>query len=146
MGKIVTIDNKADKETAFIQAYVESGDPQKAALDAGYSHGTYGYELRERLADEIREAVTKRISGVAPMALSTLAKLAENAESESVRRQAAKDIMSLGGFDIQRMEDITKKDDRSDAEIIESIKSGLASPDTPDIIKEAVREAVGMGH
>lgn len=123
MGKIVTMEGKKEgKEAAFIQAYVETGDCQKAALDAGYSHGTYGYQLRDKLAHEIREAVTMRIAGVAPMALSTLSKLAESADSESVRRQAAKDIMSLGGFDIQRTEDLTeKRDTRTDDELIDAI-------------------------
>jgi len=109
MGKIVSMD-KADKEAAFIQAFVETGDCQKAALDAGYSHGTYGYHLRDKLADKIREALNKRIAAVAPMALSTLAKLAEDAESEAVRRQAAKDVMGFAGFDIRRVEDVTRTD------------------------------------
>jgi len=122
MGKIVTIDKKEDKQAAFIQVFVETGDCQKAALDAGYAHGEYGYELKDRLADEIREAMNKRIAGVAPMALSTLTKLAQDAESESVRRQAAKDIMSLGGFDIQRTEDLTAKvDTRTDEELIDAM-------------------------
>lgn len=56
------------------------------------------------------------------MALSTLSKLAESADSESVRRQAAKDIMSLGGFDIQRTEDLTDKvDTRTDEELLDAI-------------------------
>jgi len=109
MGKIVSMD-KTDKEAAFIQAFVETGDCQKAALDAGYSHGTYGYHLRDKLADKIREALNKRIAAVAPMALSTLAKLAEDAESEAVRRQAAKDVMGFAGFDIRRVEDVTRTD------------------------------------
>ncbi len=105
-----------------LPAYVETGDCQKAAKDAGYSHGTYGYQLRDKLAHEIRDAVNVRIAGVAPMALSTLSKLAESADSESVRRQAAKDIMSLSGFDIQRTEDLTAKvDTRTDEELLDAI-------------------------
>lgn len=109
MGKIVNID-KGDKETAFIQTFVETGDCQKAALEAGFSHGTYGYHLRDKLADKIREALNKRIAAVAPMALTTLANLAESAESEAVKRQAAKDVMGFAGFDIRRVEDVTRTD------------------------------------
>jgi len=138
MAEIVTIGEKQDKEDVFIQSYVETGDCQKAAKDAGYAHGTYGYQLRDKLADEIREAVNVRIAGVAPMALGTLTKLAEGAESESVRRQAAKDIMSLGGFDIQRTEDLTeKRDTRTDAEIKASIADAIADdPEWQGMVKE----------
>ena len=141
MGKIVTMDSKQDKEAVFIQAYVETGDCQKAALAAGYSHGTYGYELRDRLADEIREAVTKRIAATAPMALSTLTKLAQGADSESVKRQAAKDIMSLGGFDIQRTEDLTeKRDTRTDEEIEADMCEQLKA--MPEGLREKMRKAL----
>jgi len=121
MAKIVTIGEQEDKQAAFIQLYVETGDCQKAALDAGYSHGEYGYQLRDKLSAEIRVAMDKQISATAPMAMKTLTTLAQEAESESVRRQAAKDIMSLGGFDIQRTADVTPVDTRTDEELIEAI-------------------------
>jgi len=140
MGKIVTIDKK-EKEAAFIQAYVETGDCQKAALDAGYSHGTYGYQLRDKLVDEIRDAVNRRIAGVAPMALSTLTKLAQDAESESVKRQAAKDIMSLGGFDIVRTEDVSKVDTRTDEELGTAMIAQLDA--MPEDLRERMKEALG---
>jgi len=133
MAKIVTIGEKEDKQAAFIRLYVRTGDCQQAALDAGYSHGEYGYQLRDKLAAEIRVAMDKQISGTAPMAMKTLTTLAQEAESESVRRQAAKDIMCLGGFDIQRTADVTPVDTRTDEELIEAI-AALAK-DNPKIKK-----------
>jgi len=143
MGEIVTIDKKEDKQAAFIRLFVETGDCQKAALEAGYAHGEYGYELKDRLAYEIRDAVTKRIAGVTPMALSTLTKLARDAESESVKRQAAKDIMSLGGFDIQRTEDLTeKRDTRTDEELIAALAE--MATQTPEL-RKALQEKMEEG-
>jgi len=142
MTKIVAIDVKEKKQAAFIQQYVETGDCMKAALDAGYSHGEYGYQLRDKLAGEIRVAMDKRISAVAPMAMNTLAALSKEADSESVRRQASKDIMSLGGFDIQRTADVTPTDKRTDEELIESIGNLIKSSEsikqalTPYIVNE----------
>jgi len=133
MGEIVAINEKENKQAAFIRQYVETGDCMKAALDAGYSHGEYGYQLRDKLAAEIRIAMDKQISATAPMAMKTLTTLAQEAESEAVRRQAAKDIMSLGGFDIQRTADVTPVDTRTDEELIEAI-AALAN-DNPAIKK-----------
>ena len=141
MAEIVTLEgNKKDREAEFVRLYVETGDCQKAALDAGFSHGTYGYELRDRLAHEIRQAVDKRITQVAPMALNTLSKLAESADSEAVRRQASKDIMSFAGFDIQRTEDVTnplahKTDEELNADIVNIVKG---SPKLSGMMKEAL--------
>ena len=55
-------------------------------------------KLRMECADEITEELHRNFAEIAPRALNILSDLAENAESESVRLGATRDLLDRAGF------------------------------------------------
>jgi len=90
-----------EKQDKFIETYVATGNATKAAIAAGYSEKTArakGYQLKNQLHSKIQEEVQKSIADKIPSSLKWLSDLAENAESESVRLGAIKDILDRAGL------------------------------------------------
>ena len=54
--------------------------------------------LRRECADEITDELHRNFAEIAPRALNILSDLAENAESESVRLGATRDLLDRAGF------------------------------------------------
>jgi len=55
-------------------------------------------KLRKECADEITDELHRNFAEIAPRALNILSDLAENAESESVRLGATRDLLDRAGF------------------------------------------------
>ena len=55
-------------------------------------------KLRRECAEEITEELHRNFAEIAPSALNILTDLAENAESESVRLGATRDLLDRAGF------------------------------------------------
>ena len=55
-------------------------------------------KLRRECPDEITEELHRNFAEIAPRALNILSDLAENAESESVRLGATRDLLDRAGF------------------------------------------------
>ena len=55
-------------------------------------------KLRRECADEITDELHRNFAEIAPRALNILSDLAENAESESVRLGATRDLLDRAGF------------------------------------------------
>ena len=55
-------------------------------------------KLRRECAEEITEELHRNFAEIAPRALNILTDLAENAESESVRLGATRDLLDRAGF------------------------------------------------
>ena len=55
-------------------------------------------KLRRKCADDISEELHRNFAEIAPRALNILSDLAENAESESVRLGATRDLLDRAGF------------------------------------------------
>ena len=90
-----------EKQDKFIETYVATGNATQAAVAAGYSEKTArakGYQLKNQLHSKIQEEVQKSIADKIPSSLKWLSDLAENAESESVRLGAIKDILDRAGL------------------------------------------------
>jgi predicted house-cleaning noncanonical NTP pyrophosphatase (MazG superfamily) len=90
-----------EKQDKFIETYVATGNATQAAISAGYSEKTArakGYQLKNQLHSKIQEEVQKSIADKIPSSLKWLSDLAENAESESVRLGAIKDILDRAGL------------------------------------------------
>lgn len=88
-----------DKQELFIEQYCLSGNAARSAELAGYSSPKQrGYELKNKFALEIEERTRKMIQDCVPGALSQLKSLSEDAESESVRLGAVKDILDRAGL------------------------------------------------
>ena len=90
-----------DRQEKFVEFYARTGNATKAAANAGYSEKTAkqkGYELKRLLSEEIRETIQKHLQDNIPAALYFLSDLADNADSESVRLAAVRDILDREGL------------------------------------------------
>jgi phage terminase small subunit len=115
-----------DKQDLFIQEYVRSGNATKSAIHAGYSEKTakaQGHQLKNKLSNQIQDATYKALQDKIPQALKWVTDLAENAESESVRLGAVKDILDRAGMKPVEKIETTTIDQMS----AEDIKKELAS-------------------
>ena len=66
MGKILT-----EQQKMFVQNFSQTGNATQSAIKAGYSAKTaeqQGYELKNKLANEIETATKKLIASAVPMA------------------------------------------------------------------------------
>ena len=79
-----------NQRQVFVEEYVRSGDHLDAAKKA--------CKLRRECADEITDELHRNFAEIAPRALNILSDLAENAESESVRLGATRDLLDRAGF------------------------------------------------
>ena len=98
-----------ERQDKFIEYYSLTGNASRAAVEAGYSEKTAkqkGYELKNLLREEINDQTQKVLADKIPATLNVLSKLAEEAESESVRLGAVKDILDRAGLKpVERMSD-----------------------------------------
>ena len=98
----MTKTNLTIQRQVFVEEYVRSGDHLEAAKKAGYKDThtirNQACKLRRECADEITEELHRNFTEIAPRALNILSDLAENAESESVRLGATRDLLDRAGF------------------------------------------------
>ena len=100
-----------ERQDKFVEYYSLTGNAAKSAVEAGYSEKTAkqkGYELKKLLSDQIHEQTQKILQDKIPAGIHWLTKLAEEAESESVRLGAIKDLLDRAGLKpIERIEQTT---------------------------------------
>ena len=109
-----------DKSNKFIEEYVRTGNATQSAIYAGYSEKTasiQGHQLKKKFRTEIEDATYKSLQDKIPQALSWVTNLAENAESESVRLGAIKDILDRAGLKPVEKIETTTIESMSDEEI-----------------------------
>ena len=86
----------------IVEEYVSSGDHLEAAKKSRYKDThtllNQACNLRSVCADEINEDLHINFAAIAPRALNILSDLAENAESESVRLGATRDLLDRAGL------------------------------------------------
>jgi phage terminase small subunit len=94
--------NLTNQRQVFVEEYVCSGNHLDAAKKTGYkdTHTLRNQtcKLRRECADEITDKLHRNFAEIAPRALNILSDLAENAESESVRLGATRDMLDRAGF------------------------------------------------
>ena len=77
-----------EQQKRFIEYFSQTGNATQSAIKAGYSEKTaeqQGYELKNKLHNEIDDATRKLLSGAVPMAVDKLKSLiAEDKISPSV--------------------------------------------------------------
>lgn len=100
-----------EKQAKFVDQFVLHGNATRAAIEAGFSPKSAeqkGCNLKSRFALEITVATRKAIIDAVPSALAQLKTLSLEAESESVRLQACKDVLDRAGLKpTDRVETIT---------------------------------------
>lgn len=88
-----------DKEIAFRDYYLESGDYKYAYMMAGYVPDPgNAYKKLIKIHRHIRQAIMAKIGGHAVFALDKLVHLAQNATSETVQLNAVKDLLNRAGY------------------------------------------------
>ena len=100
-----------DQRKQFVEAYCRLGNGTLAAKEAGYKDSpslvNQASKLKRELAAEISEELRSSFMNAAPKALSILMDLAEHSASDSVKFQAAKDLLDRAGFrPVDRREEI----------------------------------------
>ena len=73
-------------------------DTKKAGYKDTHTLRNQACKLRRECADEITDELHRNFAEIAPKALNILSDLAENAESESVRLGATRDLLDRAGF------------------------------------------------
>ena len=89
------LSDMSEEHQQFIREYVNTGDAQKAATAVGYKKARYGYDLLRLpgIRAGVVSEVKNRMAQGSVIALKTLFHLAQSAESERVRFEAARDLM-----------------------------------------------------
>ena len=102
MAKVLSREQRRDRDAEFTREYVDNGGNATAAARAiGISEAsasTVGHRLKTRLLNEIEEEQKDALKGYAVTAVHHLRYLAQSARSESVRLCAIKDILDRAGF------------------------------------------------
>jgi len=102
MANILSMDERHDRDEEFVRHYVSNGgNCSAAARSIGISESsasTTGHRMKERLWDEIEEEITNHMRGYIPKAIQNLKQLAQNADSETVRLNATRDLLDRSGL------------------------------------------------
>jgi len=103
-----------DKQKLFIEYFSQTGNATQSAIKAGYSEKTaeqQGYELKNKLENQIDTATKKLLGSAVPMAILKLRKLIENDNtSASVQLGAINSLLDRTGYQTTtKIEDVTGK-------------------------------------
>jgi len=121
-----------EKEEAFVIALVDNKkEPLDAFYDAGYTgenesvNKNRSKRIQRHLWLHIEKRIKERVGETATLALNVLEQLMREADSENVRLNAARDILSRAGYDaVQRQETVLKEvHELSEAELDDQIKA-----------------------
>ena len=117
-----------EKEASYVLNLVDNKmEPEQAYFAAGYSKDQSKHRskrLQRHLWLHIEDRIKQRVGETATLALNTLEELMRNAESENVKLNAARDILSRAGYDATQRSETTFKEaaDLSDEELDRQIK------------------------
>ena len=119
-----------DKQKAFIEHYSQTGNATASAIKAGYSAKTaeqQGYELKNKLSNEITEHTRKLMANAAPLAIDKLIKLVEDEKTtQSVKLGAINSLLDRTGYQtVNMIEDVTNK--KSDEELQQELNHLLST-------------------
>ena len=106
--------NLTDKQKLFIEYFSQTGNATQSCIKAGYSQKTaeqQGYELKNKLANQIDTATKKLLGSAVPIAVDKLRKLIENDKTTpSVQLGAINSLLDRTGYQTTtKIEDVTGK-------------------------------------
>ena len=128
---------KTEMQEKFIEHFVACGNATKAAMMAGYSEKTAhvkGCQLKKRFASDILEMTQQMMVDATPRALHILKELSENANSESVKLAAGKDILDRAGL---------KPVDKIENTHIEQVSTSELKRELSALLEEDIPEPIG---
>ena len=124
-----------EQQQNFISIYTATGNATQAAKMAGYAAPKQkGYDLKNRFAPEIAEAIRGEIGDDVVPVIKKVRELALNAESEAVRLNACKDLLDRAGYkpvDRTQVDSVTTTVHELSTEELEQELEKLLSKDTP---------------
>jgi hypothetical protein len=124
-----------EQQQNFISIYTATGNASQAAKMAGYKQPKQkGYDLKNRFAPEIAEAIRGEIGDDVVPVIRQIRELALNAESEAVKLNACKDLLDRAGYkpiDRTRVDSVTTTVHELSTEELEQELEKLLSKDTP---------------
>ena len=129
MANILSIDERHDRDEEFVRHYVSNGgNCSAAARSIGISEAsasTTGHRMKERLWGEIEEEITNHMRGYIPKAIQNLKQLAQNADSETVRLNATRDLLDRSGLKPVEKQEIHTTSGRLEDMTVEEIDAEL---------------------
>ncbi len=124
-----------EQQQNFISIYTATGNASQAAKMAGYANPKQkGYDLKNRFAPEIAEAIRGEIGDDVVPVIKKVRELALNAESEAVRLNACKDLLDRAGYkpvDRTRVDSVTTTVHELSTEELEAELDKLLSKEVP---------------
>jgi len=124
-----------EQQQNFISIYTATGNATQAAKMAGYKQPKQkGYDLKNRFAPEIAEAIRGEIGDDVVPVIKKVRELALNAESEAVRLNACKDLLDRAGYkpiDRTQVDSVTTTVHELSTEELEAELNKLLAGDTP---------------
>ena len=128
MPKVLSIEDRQDRDREFVREFVEqAGNATAAAKAIGVSESsasTTGHRMKERLSKDIEKEIESNMKGFAPKAVEMLKHLVVSAESENVQFHAAKDLLDRTGYKPTEKQSVEYKSDVEDMST-EEIKAQL---------------------
>jgi len=132
---------RTEKQVAFVEAYCQTGNATKSAIQAGYSEATAkqkGHELKNQFKREIEDRIKKMVQDSVPAAMNQISQLAQTATSEQVRLAASRDILDRAGLKPpERVEQKISHEDKSTDELRRELEALTGSTEL-EIIPELV--------
>ena len=140
-----------DQRKQFVEAYCRLGNGTMAAREAGYKDSkslvNQASKLKRELSTEISEELRSSFMNAAPKALKILVDLAENSASDSVKFQAAKDLLDRAGYrPIDRREEIRpqRSPEELEAEMVRLVGTEkadllLGKKSVDDLVREKIQ-------
>ena len=102
MGKVLSIEDREDRDTEFIREFVNNGGNATLAAKAvgvsDTSASTVGHRLKMRLLPNIEAEAKDQLKGYVVPAIQRLKELVEGAQSEAVQLGAIKDVLDRAGL------------------------------------------------
>ena len=119
-----------DKQKAFVDYFSQLGNATHAAIKAGYSKATaeqQGYELKNKLLNEIDTETRKLLGSAVPMAVDKLKQLIDGDKiSPSVKLGAINSLLDRTGYQTtHKVEDVTGK--KTDEELRQELNHLLST-------------------
>ena len=116
---------RSGKRKKFLNEYIDTGDAVRAARFAGYDKGDeqklrlHASNLKSQMRKEIDALTKEKMQGVGPRALTVMEQLMNRSESDTVRFQAAKDLLDRAGWRaVEREQEIKRTVEEMEAQLI----------------------------
>jgi hypothetical protein len=115
------------KVERFIERYVDTGDYLVSMRDAGYEKGgdvvivRKGKQLREKYRAEIEVGFQRRLRDGGSRALSVIERLMGESRSDTVKLNAAKEILDRGGFKAWSEEEGSRNYEEVEAKLVQLV-------------------------